>query len=148
VVGQEVEFRRLVPDGGVCADHIRPPLVVPMMVEPAPRFPVSPTATQSPADAHEIPVRSTALLGGVCSDQVDPLLEVVTAYGVELWLVPTAMHVVSLVQAMELSWAPTGIDEVGCQVEKFVVVSDVAAPPEATPTATQFVEVAHDNDSR
>jgi hypothetical protein len=58
------------------------------------------------------------------------------------------MHVVSLVQVMELSCAPNGIDEVSCQAEKFVVVSDIAPPPEATPTTTHVVKVEHDNESR
>ena len=64
-----------------------------MIVDPAPILPVFPTAMQFAVVEQETPVRSTALLGGVWSDQVDPLFEVLTAYGVELRLVPTAMHV-------------------------------------------------------
>jgi hypothetical protein len=119
-----------------------------MIVDPAPMFPVLPTVMQFTAFEQETPVRSTPLLGGLWSDQVEPLLEVLTAYGVELRLVPTAMQVVSLVQAMDPSCDPAGIDVVGCQVEKFVVLREVAPPPEATPTATQVVEVEQDTDSR
>ena len=78
VLGQETEFKRLVPAGGVCAVQDNPPVVVPMMVDPAPIFPVFPTATQSSAVEHEIPVRSTAFAGGLWSDQVDPLFDVPT----------------------------------------------------------------------
>jgi hypothetical protein len=67
---------------------------------------------------------------------------------VELRFVPTAIQVVSLVQAIELSCVPDGIEVVNCQVAKFVVLSAVAPPPEATPTATQVVGVEQDKDSR
>ena len=108
VLGHEAELNRLVPGGGVCAVHDRPPVVVPMMVEPAPRLPVLPTATQSSESEQEIPVRSTALRGGFWSDQVEPLFEVLMTYGVELRFVPTAMQVVSFGQAIELSCVPEG----------------------------------------
>jgi hypothetical protein len=49
-----------------------------MIVDPAPRLPVLPTAMQSGAAEQEIPVRSTALVGGVWSDHVEPLFEVPT----------------------------------------------------------------------
>jgi len=78
VVGQATELRRLVPGGGVWAVHRVPPVVVLMMVEPAPRLPVVPTATQTSAAEQEIPVRSTALLGGLWRDHVEPLFEVPT----------------------------------------------------------------------
>ena len=78
VLGQETEFKRLVPAGGVCAVQDNPPVVVPMMVEPAPLFPVFPTAMQSSAAEHEIPVRSTAFAGGIWSDHVEPLFDVPT----------------------------------------------------------------------
>jgi hypothetical protein len=76
------------------------------------------------------------------------LFEVLMTYGVELRFVPTATQVVSFGHAMEPSCDPKGIEDVGCQVEKFVVVNDVAPPPEATPTATQVVDTEHDRDSR
>ena len=97
VDGHDAELRRLVPAGGVRAVHDRPPVVVVMMVDPAPMLPLLPTATQSAGAEQEIPVTSTALLGGLWSDQVEPLLDVLTTYGVELRLVPTAMQVVSFV---------------------------------------------------
>jgi hypothetical protein len=78
VLGHETEFKRLVPRGGVCAVHDNPPLVVAMIVEPAPMLPVLPTAMQSAGAEQEIPVRSTAFAGGLCSDQVEPLFEVPT----------------------------------------------------------------------
>jgi hypothetical protein len=111
-------------------------------------LPVLPTATQSSAAEHEIPVRSTALLGGLWRDQVELLLEVLTTYGIELRFVPTAIQVVSFEQAIETSCDPEGIEVVDCQVEKFVVLIAVAPPPEATPTATHVVAVEHDKDSR
>lgn len=78
VVGHDTELKRLVPAGGVWADHDRPPVVVPMIVDPAPILPVLPTAMQFVEDEQEIPVRSTALAGGLWSDQEEPLLEVPT----------------------------------------------------------------------
>ena len=78
VLGHETELKRLVPGGGVCAVQDSPPVVVPMIVDPAPRLPVLPTAMQSAAAEQEIPVRSTALVGGVWSDHVEPLFEVPT----------------------------------------------------------------------
>ena len=78
VLGHDTEFNRLVPAGGVCAVQDRPPVVVLMIVDPAPRLPVFPTATQSSAAEQEIPVRSTALAGGVWSDHVEPLFDVPT----------------------------------------------------------------------
>ena len=69
-----------------------PPVVVPMIVEPAPRLPLLPTATQSLGSEQEILVTSTALAGGLWSDQVEPLFEVLMTYGVELRFVPTAMQ--------------------------------------------------------
>jgi len=76
VLGQETEFRPPVPLGGVWAVHDNPPVVVLMIVEPAPSLPLFPTAIQSSAAEHEIPVRSTAFDGGLWDDQVEPLLDV------------------------------------------------------------------------
>jgi len=148
VLGHDAELKRLVPGGGVLAVHDRPPVVVLMTVEPAPRLPVLPTATQSSAAEQEIPVRSTAFAGGLWRDQVEPLLDVPTTYGVELRFVPTAIQVVSIGQAMEFNCDPRGIELVGCQSVKSVVVSEVAPPPEATPVATQVVDIEHATDSR
>jgi hypothetical protein len=78
VVGQEAEFSCAVPDGGACEIHDNPPVVVSMIVEPAPEFPVFPTATQSSAEEQEIPASSTAFAGGLWDDQVEPLFEVPT----------------------------------------------------------------------
>jgi hypothetical protein len=103
---------------------------------------------QSLESEQEILVTSTALAGGLWSDHVEPLFEVVMTYGVELRLVPTAMQVVSLVQSMEFGCVPNGIEVVICQAEKSVVVSEVAPPPEAIPMATQFVDVAQARESR
>ncbi len=98
LLGHETAFKLLVPGGGFWADHVNPPVEVPMMVDPAPVLPLLPTAMQFTALEHEMPVRSTALDGGLWDDQVEPLFEVPTTYGVELRLVPTAMQVVSLGQ--------------------------------------------------
>ena len=49
VLGHETAFRWLVPDGGFCAAQDNPPVVVPMMVDPAPMLPLFPTAMQSTA---------------------------------------------------------------------------------------------------
>jgi hypothetical protein len=76
------------------------------------------------------------------------LFEVPTAYGVELKFVPTPIHVVSFGQAMEPSCKPEGIDVVVAQLEKLVVASEVAPPPEATPTATHVVDVEQDKELR
>jgi hypothetical protein len=65
VDGHDAELKRLIPDGGLCAVHDTPPEVVLMMVDPVPRVPELPTATQSSAAEQEIPVTSTALGGGV-----------------------------------------------------------------------------------
>ncbi len=110
VVGHDAELKRLVPVGGLCAVHERPPVVVLMMVDPAPRLPVLPTATQSSTAEQEMPVTSTALDGGVWGDHVAPLLDVADTYGVELRFVPTAMQVVAMGQTTALSCEPDGID--------------------------------------
>jgi hypothetical protein len=75
-------------------------------------------------------------------------LDVVTTYGLELRLVPTATQDVSTGQTTEVSCDPDGIELVVSQSEKSVVVREVAPPPEATPTATQVVPMEHDNESR
>jgi hypothetical protein len=64
LVGHDAERRRLVPDGSVSSVHESPPEFVLMRVEPAPVFPVLPTATQSSNVEQETPVKSTALEGG------------------------------------------------------------------------------------
>jgi hypothetical protein len=146
VLGHETEFSFPVPDGGLCAAQARPPVVVPMIVDPAPRLPVFPTPMQSSGSEHEIPVTSTALAGGSWSDQLDPLFDVVMTYGVELRLVPTAMQVVSFVQAMPDRRDPVGIEDgfVGVQSLKSTVFRLVAPPPSAMPTASHTNDPAHD----
>ena len=47
----------LVPAGGFWAVHDNPPLIVPMIVDPAPSLPLLPTAMQSSGAEHEMPVR-------------------------------------------------------------------------------------------
>jgi hypothetical protein len=64
VLGHEMAFRRLTPGGGVWEVQDSPPVVVPMIVEPVPVFPLFPTAMQSYALEHEMPVKSTAFEGG------------------------------------------------------------------------------------
>jgi hypothetical protein len=69
------------PKGGDCADHVLPPLVVPMTVEPSPGTPLSPTAMHvTERDVvQEMLKRSTALLGAVCVIHVLPISdEVIT----------------------------------------------------------------------
>ncbi len=57
--------------------------------------------------------------------------------GMELRLVPTAIHVVGLGHDTLESKEPEGGDEVGFQAVKSFVLMDVAPPVLATPTATQ-----------
>lgn len=64
VVGQETDEIRLVPAGGTWFVQDSPPDDVLMIVDPAPLFPVLPTATQSSRLEHEIPVVSISLDGG------------------------------------------------------------------------------------
>jgi hypothetical protein len=78
VVGHEIEFSGPVPDGSDSEAQDSPPLVVLMIVDPAPWLPVLPTAMQSSAPEQEIPVRSTAFAGALCDDQVEPAFEVPT----------------------------------------------------------------------
>jgi len=103
VVGHDTPFRRLVPAGGLCCDQVKPPVVVVIIVDPAPLFPVFPTATQSSEFEHEMPVRSTTSEGAFWSVHVEPVFEVPITYGVELRFVPTAMQVVSMGQSMEFN---------------------------------------------
>jgi len=117
-----------------------------MMVEPAPLLPVLPTATQSLESEQEIPVRSTAFAGGLWSDHVDPLFDVLMAYGVELRFVPTAMQVVSLGQTMEFGCVPNGMETRGVQVVRSTVLRDVAPPPSPMPATTHVVGDAHEMD--
>jgi hypothetical protein len=76
VFGQETELSGPIPGGGVCEDHDKPPVVVVMMVEPAPGLPLFPTATQSFALAQEILVTSTELDGTDWVAHVAPLFSV------------------------------------------------------------------------
>ena len=72
------------------------------------------------------------------------MFEVLTAYGVELRLVPTAMQVISLVQVMEPNCVPNGRETRGVQAVRSTVLSEVAPPPSAIPTVTHVVGVAHE----
>jgi hypothetical protein len=102
-LGHETEFRLPMPAGGICGAHDKPPVVVPMIVEPAPGLSLLPTAMQSTEFEQETPVRSTAFGGGFWRDQDEPLFDVLMTYGVASRLVPTAMHVVSRGHAIEFS---------------------------------------------
>jgi hypothetical protein len=90
VLGQEAAASWLTPAGGVTAVQSNPPLLVVIRVEPAPGFPVLPTATQSAIDAQEMPVKSISEAGGDSDDQFAPLSDVIATSGVESRLVPTA----------------------------------------------------------
>jgi hypothetical protein len=64
-------------------------------------------------------------------------------------LVPTAKQVVSLGQLIALTSDPWGIELVVCEVEKrLTVLTEVAPPPDATPTATHVCNVEQDNEER
>jgi hypothetical protein len=119
-----------------------------MMMEPAPAFPLLPTATQSSSVEHEMAVRLIALEGGDCADQVAPLLDVPSANGVELRFVPTAMHCVPFGQLTAAKVAPIGMELVETQVVKLVVLSVVAFPADLMPVATHVVPIEHDSDVR
>jgi hypothetical protein len=138
VDGHDAELKRLVPVGGLCEVQETPPDVVLMMVDPVPRVPELPTATQSSAAEQEIPVISTALEGGVWSDQSSPLSEVVTTYGLELRLVPTAMQdVVVRGQTIAFSCFPLGSDAAPHEPPPLDVMSAAAPPFVAIPSAMQ-----------
>jgi hypothetical protein len=62
-------------------------------------------------------------------------------------LVPTATQVVWFGQATDPSSVPKGIEVVACQVEKLVVVIEVAPPVKPTPTATHVVDVEQERES-
>ena len=57
---------------------------------------------------------------------------------------PTAIQVVSLVQAIELSCVPDGIEARGVQSVKSTVLKEIPPPPSATPTVTQVVGFEHE----
>jgi hypothetical protein len=71
-------------------------------------------------------------------------LDVSITYGVEVKLVPTAIHVVSRGQAIADNRDPNGIDDVDVQVVKSSVLSVVAPPPLATPMASHVFGPAHE----
>jgi hypothetical protein len=89
-------------------------------------------------------VRSTAFAGGLWSDQVEPLFEVPTTYGVELRLVPTAMHVVSFGHSIADRRVPIGMEVVGVQSVRSTVLRLVEPPPLAIPAATHVVDPAQE----
>jgi hypothetical protein len=70
VLGQATELSPPVPVGGASLDHVLPPVVVAMIVEPAASLPEFPTAAQSAdgddddGEEHEMLVRLTAFDGG------------------------------------------------------------------------------------
>jgi len=144
LLGHEIAFNPLAPGGGFWTTHDTPPVVVPIMVDPAPVLPLLPTAMQSTAVAHEMPVRSMAFDGVAWDDQVEPLFEVPITYAAELRFVPTAIHVVSIGQAIEFSCVPVGMRVGAVQVDKSTVRRDVPPPPSAIPEATQFVALAQE----
>jgi hypothetical protein len=117
-----------------------------MIVEPVAGSSLSPTATQTFELAHEIAVTSTAFDGTDWFVQLEPLFNVPTAYGDELKSVPTAMQFVALGHATEARRDPTGIELVPVHdvIVPLTVLSDVAPPPNAIPTATHVVAREHD----
>jgi hypothetical protein len=117
-----------------------------MMVEPAALFPVVPTAMQSSGAEHETPSRSTALAGGDWSDQVDQLSEVETANGVESKFVPTDTQSLVDEHEIELSCLPLGKVVGGDHgvLPPSSVLSVVAPPEIAMPTALQLKPVSHE----
>jgi hypothetical protein len=126
------------PNGGLCADHEVPPLIVPIMVDPSFELPLLPTAMQSSALSQEIPVSAIAFEGTDCAAQFIPEFEVPMTYGVELEFEPIAMHVSMFGQETALSSVPVGIEVGAVQaIPPSRVASVVASPPEALPTAIQ-----------
>ena len=76
------------------------------------------------------------------------MLGVPTTKGEESRFVPVAMHCAPLEQSIASRLAPVGIELVGTQVEKSVVLKVVAFPSDLIPTATQVVPVEQDNEIR
>lgn len=145
-MGQLAEVSLLVPDGAASSLHESPPLVVFMMVEPDPLFPLLPTPTQSSNVEQAMLVISTALLGGDWLVHSAPVFDVPSRYPVELSLVPPAMHEAPFAQAIAAKLEPTGIELVALQSVKLVVPIDVAFPPGCSPTATHVVRTAQDRE--
>jgi hypothetical protein len=69
-------------------------------------------------------------------------------YGMELRLVPTAMHVVSRGHVIADNRDPSGIEDVDVQVAKSSVLRLVVPPPLATPTASHVLAPAHETEDR
>lgn len=143
-VGHDTEFSRLVPAGGTSSFHDVPPFEVLMIVDPDPRLPVLPTATQSSAAEQETPVRSTALLGAVWSVQVEPLSEEPTTKGVALRLEPTAMHVDPAGQTTALSCWPLGSEPGDHNPPPSEVLMAAPPPAVAMPTAVHWDAETHE----
>jgi hypothetical protein len=149
LLGHETEWSWLIPGGGVSLDQDNPPVVVTMIIDPAPGLPLFPTAMQSLALAHEMLKRSTPLEGtSVWLVQVDPLLSVPTTYGVELKLVPRATQFVIFGQKTPFSWVPTGMEVCAVQEVRLTVLTDAPPPADPLPTATQLVDPAHETEVR
>ena len=73
-----------------------------------------------------------------------PLFDVAMTYGVELRLVPTPKHPVGDPQETSLSCFPVGTEVEGQVVPPFVVMTAVAPPPVAIPTAVQLDPSEHE----
>lgn len=143
VVGHETESSWLIPGGGDWLDQDNPPVVVAIIVDPAPALPLFPTAMQSLALADEMLKRSTPLEGtSVWLVQVDPLLSVPTTYGAESKLVPRATQFVIFGQKTPFSWVPKGIEVCAVQDVRFTVLTEAPPPAAPLPTATQVVDPA------
>ncbi len=85
------------------------------------------------------------MVGGVWSDQVEPLSEVETANGVESKFAPTEIQALVDVHEIELSWRPLGMDVGGDhEIPESLVLSVVAPPEAAMPTALQLEPVAQE----
>ena len=92
---------------GNCCVQLNPPLTVLMIVEPAAALPVFPTATQSSAVEHEMPVRSTALSEPVGTSKSCRCWTCRSRTEWRSRLVPTAMHVVSRGQVIAVQLGST-----------------------------------------
>ncbi len=149
VVGHETEWSWLIPGGGDWLDQDNPPVVVAIIVDPAPALPLFPTAMQSLALAHEMLKRSTPLEGtSVWLVQVDPLLSVPITYGAESKLVPRATQFVTFGQKTPFSSVPKGIEVCAVQEVRFTVLTEAPPPAAPLPTATHVADPAHETEVR
>jgi hypothetical protein len=72
----------------------------------------------------------------------------VTTYGFELNVDPTPIQVAVFAQETDARLDPVGMEEVGFQSVRSVVLTLVVPPSVAMPTATQLLDPAHDTEVR